>query len=135
MRALRWNVLREFRQEIERREDLEVPLHSRSRPVSLRIGKGAASLLLRLVDDLPRVADLHQPRQTKRAARHVLDQTLNTRLIARRQKHRLIDAETAVLPDRRSTTTKPAVAGGDRGTEEREAMITFGRELFHVPSN
>jgi len=68
----------------------------------------------------------NQPRQTKRAARHVLDQTLNTRLIARRQKHRLIDAETAVFPDRRSTTTKPAVAGGDRKAEATEAMNTFG---------
>jgi len=61
-------------------------------------GKGAASLLLGLIDDLPRVAHLHQPRETKRTARHVLDQTLDARLITRRQKHRLVDAETAVRP-------------------------------------
>jgi len=52
--------LRETRgQEIERRQNLEIPLHSRSRSVSLRVRKDGASLLLGLVDDLPRVADLH----------------------------------------------------------------------------
>ena len=55
-RAERWSVLRELSQEIQRREDLEVARHSRSRAVSLRIGKGAASQLLGLVDDLPGVA-------------------------------------------------------------------------------
>ena len=34
--------------------------------VSLRVGKGAAGLLLGLVDDLPCVADLNQSRQTER---------------------------------------------------------------------
>ena len=81
-------------QEIEWLQDLKVPLHSRLHSVSFRIGKGAASLLL----DLPRVADLHQTRQTERATGHVLKQTLDGRLIARRQIHRLIDTETAVRP-------------------------------------
>ena len=54
-------MLRELGQEIERLEDLKVSRHSRSHAVSLGIGKGAASRLLRLVDDLSRVADLHQP--------------------------------------------------------------------------
>ena len=55
-------------------------------------------MLLGLVDDLRRFADVHQPRETEGATRHVLNQTLDARLIARRQKHRLINAETAVLP-------------------------------------
>jgi hypothetical protein len=37
MRALWRNVLRELGQEIERRQDLEIPLHSRSRSVTLSI--------------------------------------------------------------------------------------------------
>ena len=97
MRGLRPNVLRELRQEIQRREDLKVPLHSWLRAVSFRIGKGAASLLLSLVDDLPCVADLHQPRETERATCYVLNQTLDARLIASRQKHRLVHTEAAVL--------------------------------------
>jgi len=40
------------RQEIERWQDLEIPQHSRLRPISLRVGKGPAGLLLGLVDDL-----------------------------------------------------------------------------------
>ena len=76
---------------IEWLEDLKVARHSRLHPVSFRIGERPARLLLGLIDDLSRVADLHQPRQTKRATRHVLDQTLDARLIACRQKYRLID--------------------------------------------
>ena len=56
MRALGRNVLCELGQEIQRLQDLEVPWDSRSRAVSFRIRKGAASLLLGLVNDLPRVA-------------------------------------------------------------------------------
>ena len=63
MRALRRYVLRELGQEVQRRKDLEVPLHSRLCSVSLWIGKGAASMLLGLVDDLRRFADVHQPRE------------------------------------------------------------------------
>ena len=54
VRALRRYVLRELGQEVQRPEDLEVPLHSCLCSVSLRIGKGAASMLLGLVDDLRR---------------------------------------------------------------------------------
>jgi hypothetical protein len=36
------------------------------RSVSLRVGKGAASLLLGLVDHLSRVTHLDQPRKTER---------------------------------------------------------------------
>ncbi len=98
MGALRRNVLCEFRQEVQRREDLEIPFHSRFRSVSLRVGKGAAGLLLGLIDDLSCIADLDQPRETERTTSHVLDQTLDTSLIARWQEHRLVHAETTVLP-------------------------------------
>ena len=91
-------MLCELGEKIQGREDLKVAIHSRSYSISLRIGKGAASLLFGLVDDLSCVADLHQTGQTKRAACHVLNQTLDARLIARRQKDRLIDAKAAVLP-------------------------------------
>ena len=50
---------------------------ARLRSISLRIGKGSAHLLLGLVDDLSRVADLNQPRETERTTSHVLDQTLD----------------------------------------------------------
>ena len=80
------------RQEIERWQDLEIPWHACLCSVSLRIGKRAASMLLGLIDDLSYDADLHQPRETEGATRHVLNQTLDARLIARRQKHRLINA-------------------------------------------
>ncbi len=52
----------------------------------------------RRTDDLSRVAYLHEPRETEGTTSHVLDEALDTRLIARRQKHRLVDTETAVLP-------------------------------------
>ncbi len=70
----RWNVLRELGQEIQRRENLEIPLRRGCDAVSVLVGKGPARLLLRLVDHLTRLADLHQPGQTKRAPGHVLHQ-------------------------------------------------------------
>lgn len=52
--------LRETRvQEIERRQNLKILLHSRSRSVSIRVRKDAVSLFLGLVDDLHCVSDLH----------------------------------------------------------------------------
>ena len=86
-----WNVLGALREEVERRQDLIVPLGARLHAVSMLIGKGPARLLLRLVDHLTRFADLHQPGQTKRAPCHVLHQTLEPCPVARRQEHRLID--------------------------------------------
>jgi len=86
------------RQEVQWRQDLEIPLHSRLRSVSLRVGKGAASLLLGLVDHRSRITHLDQSRKTERATSHVLDQTLDTGLIARWQKHGLIHTEPTVLP-------------------------------------
>jgi hypothetical protein len=56
--------------------------------------KGAASLLLRLVDDLTRVAHLHQTGQAERTTSYVLDQTLDTRW----KEHRLVHTEAAVFP-------------------------------------
>ena len=50
---------------------------------------------IHLVNHLPRIAHLDQPRETEGATSHVLDQTLDTRLIARRKKHRLVHAEAA----------------------------------------
>ena len=50
VRALGRNVLRELGQEIQRREDLEIPLRPGRQPVALRIGKGPAGVLLGLVD-------------------------------------------------------------------------------------
>ena len=59
VRALGRYVLCELGEKIQGREDLKVALHSRSYSISLRIGKGAASLLFGLVDDLPCVANLY----------------------------------------------------------------------------
>ena len=53
MRALGRNVLRELRQEIQRREDLEIPLGAGGQAVALRVGEGPAGVFLGLVDDLP----------------------------------------------------------------------------------
>ncbi len=89
MRSLRRNVLRELGQEIQRREDLEVPLHPAPQAVVFRIGKRPAGLLLRLVDHLPAAGHLDEAREAKRATRHVLHHALNPRLIPRGQKHRL----------------------------------------------
>ena len=44
MRALRRNVLRKRCQEIQRRENLKVPLHSGRQAVSLRVGVDASTL-------------------------------------------------------------------------------------------
>ncbi len=98
MRTPGRNVLRELRQEVERRENLLVALWAVSQAVSRRLGEALARALLRLVNHLAGVGHLHQPRQTEGAPGHVLDHTLDARLIARRQPHRLIDAKTAVFP-------------------------------------
>ena len=47
------------------------------------------------------VSPIFTGRETERATRHVLHQTLNACLIACRQQHRLIDAQNAVLPSLR----------------------------------
>ena len=72
MRTLRRNVLRELRQEIEWRENLEIPLRARFEVVGIRVGKGLTSLFLGFVDNLSSIGNLNQPRQTKRATNHVL---------------------------------------------------------------
>lgn len=64
MRALRRNVLRELRQEIEWRENLEIPIRARFEVVGIRVGKGLTSLLLGFVDNLSSIGNLNQPRQT-----------------------------------------------------------------------
>ena len=66
--------------------------------VSLLLRKRPAGFFLRLVDQQTRFGHPDQSGQTKRALRHVLHQTLDPSLVAGRQKHRLIDAETAVSP-------------------------------------
>ena len=53
VRALGRNVLRELGQEIQRVEDLEIPLRPGGQLVALRVGEGPAGILLSLVDDLP----------------------------------------------------------------------------------
>ena len=79
-------MLRELGDKIERIEDLEIPLRSGRQVVTPRVGEGTASILLRLIDDLPALGHLDQPREAERAARHVLHQTLNAREVACGQK-------------------------------------------------
>jgi len=98
MGAFARNVLSELRQEVQRREDLIVPLGARLHAVPTRIGERAARCLLRLVDHLPRLAHLYESSQTEGAARHVLQQSLDARLVACAEQHRLIHAQAAVLP-------------------------------------
>lgn len=80
MRTLGWNVLGEFCHKVQRREYLEITLGARLRSVSILVGKGTARLLFGLVDHLPGVGHLDQPRQAEGAADHVLNQTLDTTL-------------------------------------------------------
>jgi len=88
----------ELGQEVQRIEDLEIPLGAGYQAVSTRVGKGAAGLFLGLVDHLPGFGDLDQARQTEGTTSHVPHQTLDALLVAGRQVHRLVDAEAAVLP-------------------------------------
>ena len=66
MRTLCRNMLREFRQEVQRRENLEIPLGPGYDPVSILVGKGSTSLLLGLVDHLLAVGHLDHPSETER---------------------------------------------------------------------
>ena len=91
------NVLRELREEIEWREDLEIPARSGCQIISSGVRKGLAIAFLGLVDNLPGVGYLDQPRKTEWAADNILHQTLDTRLVTRGQKHRLVDAKTKVM--------------------------------------
>ena len=69
MRALRRNVLRELRQEIEWRENLEIPIRARFEVVGIRVGKGLTSLLLGFVDNLSSIGNLNQPRDRLKGQR------------------------------------------------------------------
>ena len=53
--------------------------------LALRVGEGPASVLLGLVDHLPGLGHLDQPREAERAAGHVLHQPLDARPVAGRQ--------------------------------------------------
>ena len=91
-------MLRKFRQKVQWREDLIVALRACLHAVSGGLREAPARALLGLVDHLARLGHLHQPRQTERAAGHVLDQTLDSCLVTRWQQYRLIDAEPSVFP-------------------------------------
>ena len=65
LRALRRKVLREFRQEVQRRENPEISLGPGYDLVFILVGKGSISLFLGLVDHLLAVGHLDQPRRLK----------------------------------------------------------------------
>ncbi len=92
------NVLSELCQKIEWREDLKIPFRTCFEVVCLRIGKDLASIFLGFVDHLPTISYLDQSRQTKWAADHVLNQTLDPRPVPSGQEHGLVDTETAMFP-------------------------------------
>ncbi len=98
VRAVRRDVLRELGDKLQRREELVIPLRAGGQTFQLRIGKGPAVGLPRLVDDLPGLRHLDQPREAERAAGHVLHEALDARLVAGGQVDRLIDAEARVRP-------------------------------------
>ena len=87
MRTLGWNMLGELGQEIQRRKNLEIPLRPGRQAVALRIGKGPAGVLLRLIHDVPAGRHLDEPRKAERATSHVVHHPLEARAIARRQEH------------------------------------------------
>ena len=60
------------RQEIEWRENLEIPIRARFEVVGIRVGKGLTSLFLGFVDNLSSIVYLDQPRQAEWATNHVL---------------------------------------------------------------
>jgi len=60
-------------EKLQRREDLEIPLRAGFEAFGLGIRESPASVLLRLVDYLPCVADFDPSCQTKGTPRHVLD--------------------------------------------------------------
>jgi len=71
----------------QRIQDLEIPLRAGFEAIAPRVWESPAGVLLRLVDDLPGFGHPDQPRQTERAASHVLHQTLDTSVVACRQEH------------------------------------------------
>ena len=66
VRAMRRNVLGELGQKVQRGEDLEIPLRAGFEAVSMWVGEGPTSVLLRLVDDLPGLGHLDQARSGPR---------------------------------------------------------------------
>jgi hypothetical protein len=52
------------RQKFEWRQNLVIPVGTNLRSIPILIGKGLALLLLGLVDDLPGIGCLEQPRET-----------------------------------------------------------------------
>ena len=64
MRAFGRNVLGELGQEIQGIEDLEIPVRPGHQTVALRFGEGSARVLLGLVDNLPGIGYLDQPRMS-----------------------------------------------------------------------
>ncbi len=104
-RAKRWSVLGELCQEIEWREDLEIPFRACSEVGGLRIGKSPAIILFGLIDNFPCLSYLDQPTTiaarrcpTEWAANHVLYQALDPFLVPSLQKHGLVDTKTTMFP-------------------------------------
>ena len=98
VRALGRNVLGEFGQEVQGREDLEIPLGPGGDPVAFRVGEGPASRLLGFEDNLTGAGHFNQSREAEGAAGNILDESLDAFVISGRQENRLIDAETGVPP-------------------------------------
>ena len=131
VRTLGRDVLRELGDKVQRSKHLEVPLHAGLQQIPLRIGKRRTLVLLRLVDHFATLGHLHQPRETERAARHVLHQPPDARLVVGRKMHRLIDVKAAV-----SCGQAPAAAPSwstrtrTSGTSRRRAgPTTYGAPL------
>jgi hypothetical protein len=91
-------VLCDLGEELQRIEDPEVPLGPLLHPIALRLGECSTCILLGLIDDLPGLSHLDEPRQTEWAAGDVPNEALDTCPVAGRQIHRLVDAEAAVGP-------------------------------------
>jgi hypothetical protein len=91
-------VLGKFSDEVKGAEYLEITLGPGDDPVAVVVGEGPARVLFGFIDDLAGICYLNQSRKAERAARDVLNQSLDADFIAGGQVHRLVYTEAGMLP-------------------------------------
>ncbi len=92
------DVLRDFRQKIQRAENLEVAPRTPFQIAAGRTGEAAAACLFGTIDDRAVIGQANHTGQTEGAAEDILGQPLQSRRVARREVDAVVDAEAGMPP-------------------------------------
>ena len=91
-------MLSNLGKEVQRVEDLEIPVHSCTEIAAGRFRKAPAILMFRLVDHMSGRGYLQDPIQAERATGDILDKPLERIAVRGGNEHTLVNAEPGMLP-------------------------------------